>query len=101
MTHGMTGRIEAFEFNRLAYIDDVAGANTAIHIGNAIYRISMCNDSGTGRSDHRLVTANMIAVLMRVEDLRYRPAMLLGCGETLPVIQWIDGQRITCFGAGN
>lgn len=99
MTHGVAGRIEAFEFDRLAHLNDIAGADTAIHIGYAIRCILVCNDFGTGRRDHRLVTADMIAMLMRVEYLGYRPAMFFGCREAFLVIEGIDSQRLTCFGA--
>lgn len=101
MTHGMAGRIEAFEFDRLTYFDDITGIDTAIHIGNTIRCILVCDDFGAGRRDHCLVSTDVVAVLMRVEDLGYRPTMLFSGGEALFVIQWVDRQRFTGFGAGD
>lgn len=101
MTHGVAGRIEAFEFDRLADFNNIACNDTAIHVGNAIRCILMCNDFGARRRNHRLVTANVVAVFMRIEYLSDRPTMFFGCSETFFVIEWIDGERFTCFGASD
>ena len=48
--------------------------------------------------DHGRVAAGMVAVLVRVQDLRDVPAFVLGGVQALLVIQRIDGERLAGFG---
>ena len=52
-------------------------------------------------SDHRRVAAGVVAVLVRVEDLRdFQPAAF-AAREALLMVQRIDRQRLAGFGAGD
>ncbi len=101
MTHGVPGGIERFELDGLADLDDVPGAKPAIDTRNALTGILVRQQLGAGRSDHGAVAAGMIAVLVRIQNLSDLPAVLLGRGQALLMIQRIDGQRFTRFRAGD
>ena len=56
---------------------------------------------GAGRRDHGRVAAGVVVVLVGVEDLRDLPALVLGRGQALLVVQRIDRQRLAGLGAGD
>lgn len=101
MAHRVAGSIEAFELHGLTDFDDISGADAPIHVGNEFCCVDMGNDFGAGLRNHCLVAADMVAVFMRIEDLGYGPAMFFCGREALAVIQWINSQRVTSFGAGD
>ena len=48
-----------------------------------------------------MVAAGVVAVLVRVEDLGDLPALRLGGGETFPVVERVDRQRLAGLAAGD
>ena len=78
MTHGVSRRVETFEINATADIDNVASADTPVHIWDAALSVVVRNDFGAGRFNDAFVAASVIAMFMRIEDLRNRPATLFG-----------------------
>ena len=97
----MAGRIEALQFNGFADLDDIAGANAAVHVWNAAPGICVRDNLCAGSRYHRLVATRVIAVLMRVEDLRDVPASLLCGRKALCIVQRINRQRLARLRAGN
>ena len=97
VAHGVPRRIQAFELDRLAHSDHVAGTQPAIHLWDLVLRIGMRQELGSGRRDHLLVAAGVVAMLMGVEDLPDGPALRFGGGQALLMIEWIDRQRLAGF----
>ena len=98
MAHRVTRRIEHFQLHRLADLDDVARPEPSIDTGNALPRVLVCEQLGAGRRNHSAVAAGVIAVLMRVQDLRDLPAVIFGRGQAFLMIQRIDGERFAGVG---
>ena len=59
----------------------------------------MCNDLRTRRIDHALVSTGMVAVFMRIQDLRNLPAAIIRHLQALLIVERIDCQRVSGFGA--
>ena len=101
MAHGVARRVQHFQFHGLADGDLVAGLQAAVHAGNAVLGIVVSQDLGAGGRDHGLVPADMVAMLMGVEDLGDGPALVLGGGQAFLVVERIDGQGLAGFRAGD
>ena len=101
MAHRVTRRIEAFELDGLADFDHIARAQPAAHLRDLVLGIGVRQYRRLGGRDHLLVAAGVVAVLVRVEDLRDVPALRLGGGEAFLVVQRIDRQRLASLGAGD
>ena len=101
MAHRVSGRVQAFELDGLADVDDIAGAHAAVHVRDALTGVLVGNDLGTGRPDHALVAARMVPVLVGVQDLSDMPALVTGNGEAFLVLEGVDGQRLARLGAGD
>ena len=56
---------------------------------------------GTGGGHHRIVAANVVKVLVGVQDLGDVPAFVFGGFQTLVAVQRVDGQGFTGFSAGH
>ena len=52
----------------------------------------MRDDLRAGRLDNALVAADVIAVLVRIQDLGDVPLLFVGDGETFPEVERIDRQ---------
>ena len=98
---GVAGRVQAFQIHGLADFDDVAGAQAPIHAGDAILGVPVRQYLGAGGRHHRLVAADVIAVLVGVEDLRDRPAFFLRAGQAARVIEGVDRHGLAGFRAGD
>jgi hypothetical protein len=61
----------------------------------------MRQDPGAGLPDHCLVSARMVAVFVRVQDLGDIPALFLRRIEALLMIQGVDGQGLAGVAAGD
>jgi hypothetical protein len=101
VAHGVAGRIQRFQLDRLTDLHHVAGLQPHVLAGDLVPGPVMGQHLGAGRTHHGLVAADMVAVLVRVEDLGYLPAAFLGAGETLLVIERVDGKRLSGFGTGD
>ena len=99
VAHRMARRIQNFQFYSLADLDHVTSIQTSIHVGDRSAGIGMGNDTGAGGRHHRAITADVVAVLMGVQDLGDVPAHGLGFSETLLMIERIHGQCLTGFWA--
>jgi hypothetical protein len=97
----MTRRVQAFELDGLAYLDHVAGAQSAAHLRDPVLGIDVRQHRGFGRRDHLLVSAGMVTMLVRIEDLGDGPALRLGGGEALLVVQRVDRQCLASLAAGD
>ena len=86
---------------RLADLDHVAGLDAAIHAGDARAGAVVRDHLGAGGSDHGRIAAGVVVVLVRVENLRDLPALRLGGGQALAVVQRIDRERLAALGAGD
>ena len=100
MAHRVAGRVEAFELDRLADLDDVAGLEAARHAGDLVLGVGVGQHLGAGRRDHLGIAADMVAVLVGVEDLGDGPALRLAAQAFL-MIQRIDRQRLAGLAAGD
>ena len=69
----------------------------ASHAGNRVLGIPVREDRGAGALDHGGVTARMIAMLVRVQDLGDREALVLRGLQALLVVEGIDRERLTRF----
>jgi hypothetical protein len=94
-------RIEAFELDRFADLDDVAGAEAAVDIGNRVLGVGVSQQGGAGGGNNRLVAAGMVTVLVGVEHAGDGPALGLGQTQALLVIQRVDGHGLAAIGAGD
>lgn len=94
MTHGVTGCVETLQLDGCADFDYVAGADALVHIRDSAAGVLMRDHFCPCRFDDTLVTARMIAVLVRIQDLRNFPAASRSNGKTFPVVQRINRQRI-------
>ena len=101
MAHRMPRRVEALKFDCFSNFDNVACAYTAVHIRNTALGILVCDHLCTCSTHDTFVAARVIAVFVRIEDLRNRPAALCCDREAFPVVQWVDGERIAGFGTGD
>src|SRR5271169_1753845 len=101
VTHRVARRIQTFELDRLADLDYIAGAQSAAHLRDLVLRVGMRQHRGASRSNHLLVAAGVVAMLMGVEDLPDGPALRPGGGEAFLMIQRIDCQRLAGFLAGD
>ena len=87
MAIGVAGGVQGFQLHRFAHLDDVSRQQSAKHAGNGTRRLSVCQHFGAGGVHHRLVTANVVVVLMGVEDLGDLPTLLLGNFQALGAVQ--------------
>ena len=101
MAHGMARCVETFKFHRFADLDDIAGADTDVHVGDPLAGVPVRNDLRAGRLDDAFVTANVVTVLVGVENLRNGPATIFSNGQALVEIERVDRQRVTGLRAGN
>ena len=92
VAHRVTGRVEALELDALAYADDVAAAQPPRHVWDRGVR--MRQQRGAGRCDDVVVAADVVVVLMRVEDLGDVKSSLFGDAQARAVIERIDGERL-------
>ncbi len=61
----------------------------------------VCKYPGAGCLDEALVAADMVAVLMGIQDLADLEPAVPGDGEASPEIEWINGQCLTGFVTGD
>ena len=101
MAHRMPRRVEAFELDGLADLDDIAGAQSATHLRDAVLGIDVGEHRRLGRGDHLLIATGVVAVLVGIEDLRDGPAFGLGRSQTFLVVERVDRERLAGFGAGD
>src|SRR5262250_3349243 len=101
VAHCVSRRIQAFELDGLADLDDIAGAQPAIDARDPVLRVGMCQHLGAGRRDYLLVAAGVVAVLMGVEDLCDRPPPRAGESEALLVVERIDREGLAGLPAGD
>ena len=101
MAHRVSRRIEALEFDGLADLDDVTRANAAIHIRNSFAGVFVRNDFRTRGIYDALVATRVVGMLMRVEDLRDRPATLIRHVQTLREVERVYRQRLASLRAGD
>jgi len=78
MTKRMTRRVQSNQLNAGANIYAISRAQSDINIGNFICSILMRVQGSTGRCDNRLVTADMIMMLMCVNHAADIPTQLFG-----------------------
>jgi hypothetical protein len=95
MAHGVARCIHALELDSLAHLDHVACLKAPVHSRDPGACPVVSKHLGPGGCHHRLIAACMVLVLVRIQDLRDLPALGLGCGQALAVIQWIDRQGLT------
>src|SRR3954454_14881949 len=67
MRHRMARRVETFELDSLADLDDVAGLEAPVDAGDAVLGAGMGQQFGAGRRDNLVIAAGMVAVLMGIE----------------------------------
>ena len=70
VAHRVPRGIERFELDGAADRDHVSGPEPLVHVRNARTRVRMGEDLRTRRLDHGCVAADVVAVLVGVEDLR-------------------------------
>ena len=90
----MTRRVEALELNRCANANDVARTDADVHIRYAPTGISMRDDFCAGFFDETRVAADVIAMLVRVQNLPYRPAALTRGVAAATEIERVDSERL-------
>ena len=73
----------------------------AIHVRDTSSRILVGDDLCAGRSDHALVAAGMIAVLVGIQDLCDSPASLRRNREALVEVQRVYGECVAGLRAGD
>lgn len=101
MAHGVAGGVEDFKLHRSADADHVAGGKPGIHAADFIGGARMGQNFGAGRRHHAVVTADMVVMVMGVQNLGDLPALFLGGGQALVILQRIDGQRLAAIRAGD
>jgi len=101
VAHGVARCVQAFELDRVADLDDVTRNDATIHVRNTRARILVCNDSCTRCFNNALVTACVVAVFVRVEDLRDCPAAVFRNGQAFVVVKRIDCECVTSFRTDN
>src|SRR5256885_1992574 len=101
MRHRMARRVEAFQFDGLADLDDVTGLEAAVNALDLVLGAGMRQQFGVRRADDLIVAAGMVAVMVRVQHLRDAPALCLRGGEAFLVVERIDRERLAGFGAGD
>ena len=69
--------------------------------GDRVFRIPVREDGGTGALDHGGIPTRVVAVLVRIQDLRDRETRILGSLEAFLVVERIDRERFAGFRAGN
>ena len=95
MAHGVTGRVQRLELDSLADLDDIPGTEPARHARDLVLRVLVREDLGAGLRNHRIVPAGVVAMLVRVQDLRDGPALILRSLQALLVVQRVDRQGLT------
>ena len=98
---GVARRVKAFKLNVLAHLDHITGLHTAVHARNFGGSFVVGNDFGPSCSHHGHVSANMVVMLMRVENLGDLPALGFGCAQAFFMVQRINGQCFARVRAGN
>ena len=101
MRHRMARRVEAFQFDGLADLDDVTGLEAAVNALDLVLGAGMRQQFGVRRADDLIVAAGMVAVMVRVQHLRDVPVLCLRSGEAFLVVERIDRERLAGFGAGD
>ena len=97
----MAWRVEGEEFHRLADPDNIAGRQAAVDPFNSWASLLVGKQLRTGRLNHRCVTANVVRVFVRVENLCDLPTIFLRASQALLVVERINRQRLTRFAAGD
>src|SRR5210317_1290899 len=101
MAHCMPRGVEALQIDARADLDDVTCTNAAVHVGYAPGGVPVRDDLCFRCGDHARVAADMIAVFVRIQDLRNAPAPVFCDGQTLAEIERVDRERPPFFGTGN
>jgi hypothetical protein len=101
MAHRVPGCVQAFEIDGHAHLDDVTGADTAVHIGYAPAGVPVRDNLRARGCNHGLVAADVVAMLVRIDDLGNAPSPVLRYSEALAEIERIDSKSVAGLGAGN
>ena len=101
VAHCVARCIKTFQFHCLAHLDDVAGAHAAVNIGYSIEGVMVCDQRRAGGTDNAFVATGVIAVFVRIQDLRDRPAAFGSRRQAFLEVEWIDCERLAAFGAGD
>ncbi len=101
MRHRVARGVETFELDGASYADHVPLAQPPIDAPDARGRSRMRQDFCARRADQALVAAGMVAMFVRVEDLRDLPALRAGRVQAQLPLERIDGERFARLRAGN
>ena len=97
----MSRRVQAFELNSAANLDDITAQQTAIHTADTRRSARMRQYFCAGNAAQPLIATGVVEMLVRVENLCDGvTARLRQCPYTLPV-QRVHRQGIAGLGAGN
>ena len=92
MAHRVAGGVEGLKLDRLADLHHVASFQPYIQARDLVLGAVMGQHLRPGGADHGFVAANVVAVLVRVEDLSDLPTARLGAVQTLAMIERVDGE---------
>lgn len=94
---GMPGSVHGLELHSLAHLDHIASAQAAIDAWNFVLGVPVRKQFRPGGRDDGFVAANVIPVLMGVQNLCNSPPGVLCVLKTLSVVQRIDGKGLARF----
>ena len=101
VAHRVAGCVQALQLYGFTYFDDVTRLHAAAHARDFAARFVVRNDLRACRGDHGIVTAGVVVVLMRVQNLCDLPAFYFGRGQRLFRVQRVNRQRLAGLGAGD
>lgn len=101
MRSSVTGGIETLEFNIPSDPDHLAILEAVIEVGNPARCSGVREDTRSGGRAQGFVAADVIAMLVGVEDVRDRPAALPRPREAERPVERIDGESLAGEFAGD
>src|SRR5688572_5568582 len=99
--HRMPGRVQTLQLDGTTHTNHIALLQTAVHAADTSGRIRMSQNFRACRSNESGIAPGMVAMLVRVQDLRDLPALGFGGLEHTSPFQRVNGERLARFRASN
>ena len=101
MAHRVTRRVHALELDALADLDDVAGLDPSVYARDEPGGAMVRDHLGAGGRHHGRVAADVVVVLVGVQDLGDLPALDPGGRQCLFMVQRVDCKSFPGVRAGH
>ena len=98
---GVARGVQTLKLDAAAHADDVARRKADIDSTDTLGGACVCKDARLGCPHEARISAGVIAVLVRIQDLPDLPTARLRCGKATLPVERVHGERLTGFPAGD